>query len=248
MDEDIIIPNLNKAESVYQKLINDFGFKHATGEISARLKNFSITVEQNNIVGNVIEEWLAKWMESNGIPHIHNLKQSSPDFWLNPDDLNNDWLEIKSFNGGPGFDVAAFRSFIQLIIDKPYKLQSSYLLIKYKMEGGIITIEDCWLKKIWEICSTSAKWALKVQDKKGVIFNIRPAVWYSDKVDFKPFECLEDFLAALEETIYRYHDTRHLADNWEKQVIDSYRNFYGVTLNIPRWMDIKHKYLPSTEV
>lgn len=239
--------NMDRAEIVYKKLMDNFGFKDATGEISARLKDFTIRVEQNNIVGNVLEEWLAKWMVANGIPHIHNHKQASPDFWLNPDDKNSDWLEIKSFAGSPGFDIANYRSFIQLIIDKPMKLQSSYLLIKYKMKEGIITIEDFWLKKVWEICCTSAKWALRVQDKKGVITNIRPATWYSDDVDYKPFKSMEHFLAALEETIYRYHDTRHLADNWERRLIESYKNFYGEVLEIPRWMDIKHEYLPKEE-
>lgn len=234
---------MSRAEHIFSKLTDEFGLRNATGQITARLKDFSITVEQNNIVGNVIEEWLAKWMDSNGIPNIHNLKQASPDFWLNPDDLSCDWLEVKSFTGNPNFDIASFRSFINLILDKPYKLQSSYLLIKYKMDTGNITIENCWLKKIWEICSTSKKWPIKVQDKSGLIYNIRPSAWYSDRAEFKSFESLEDFLAALEETIYRYHDTRHLADNWERNMIESYRRHYGVTLEIPRWMDIKTKYI-----
>lgn len=234
---------MDRAEIIYRELMDDFGFKDATGAITAKLKDFGIIVEQNNIVGNVLEEWLAKWMVEKGITHIHNHKQASPDFWLNPDNLEEDWLEIKSFTGSPNFDIAAYRSFINLIIDKPYKLQSSYLLIKYKMDNGIITIENCWLKKVWEICSTSSKWPVKVQDKRGVINNIRPATWYSDRIDYKPFESLEDFLSALEETIYRYHDTHHLADTWERRLIESYNRHYGITLNIPRWMDIKDKYI-----
>lgn len=234
---------MSVAEQVYQKLMDEFGFKDAVGKITFKLKDFGITVEQNNVVGNILEEWLAKWMDENGIPNIHNRQQSSPDFWLDPDSLENDWLEIKSYTGNPNFDIAAFRSFINLIIDKPYKLQSSYLLIKYKMKDGVVTIENCWLKKVWEISSTSSKWPIKVQDKRGVINNIRPAAWYSDRADYKPFECLEDFLSALEETVYRYHDTRHLADRWEARVIESYKRFYGVELVIPRWMDIKHKYI-----
>lgn len=235
--------SITRAESVYLKLIDEFGFKTAKGKISFNMKDFSITVQQPNVVGNIIEEWLAKWMLANSIESKHNKSQSSPDFWLNLDDLNTEWLEVKSFTGSPNFDIAAFRSFINLIIDKPYKLQSSYLLIKYEMEeNGLITIKDCWLKKVWEISSTSSKWPLKVQAKSGVINNIRPAIWYSDNTDFIPFESLEDFLSALEETIYRYHDTRHLADSWLTKVIESYKNWYGQPLQIPRWMDIKDKY------
>lgn len=246
MADELIIPTFDapsRAEQVYKMLMDDFGFKDATGSITCSLKDYQITVEQNNVVGNILEEWLDKWMTTKGILHIYNHKQASPDFWLNPDDLDNDWLEIKSFTGSPNFDIAAYMSFIKLIIEKPYKLQSSYLLIKYKMENGVITIENCWLKKVWEISSTSERWSIKVQCKSGVINNLRPAVWYSDKTDYPTFDCLEDFLAALEQTVYRYKGTNHLAETWLDNVKASYKRFYGVELDVPRWNDIKHKYI-----
>ena len=250
MSEDLIIPTfadepVSRAEKVYRALMKDFGFQGASGKIVFTLKDYPITVEQNNVVGNILEEWLDKWLTENGIEHIHNHKQASPDFWLNPNDLNNDWLEIKSFTGSPNFDIAAYMSFIRLIIEKPYKLHSSYLLIKYKMEEGVVTIENCWLKKVWEICSTSERWSIKVQCKSGVINNIRPAVWYSDRVGFPAFDCLEDFLAAIEQTVYKYKGTNHLAETWLDNVKASYKRFYGVELDVPRWMDIKHKYIPT---
>lgn len=233
---------MDKAQELYSKLMDDFGFKDSTGQITFTLNDIAIVVNQNNVVGNILEEWLDRWMEETGIPHIHNEGQSSPDFWLNPDNLTEDWLEVKSFTGSPNFDIAAYNSFINLILQKPYKLQSSYLLIKYKNEGGKVMIEDCWLKKIWEISSPSEKWPVKVQDKKGIIFNIRPAVWYSDKTDYPTFECLDDFLGALEETIFSYPDTHAKAVSWKKDMIKSYEDYYGVTLKIPRWEDIKDKY------
>ncbi|WP_295729916.1 NgoBV family restriction endonuclease [uncultured Muribaculum sp.] len=233
----------NRAQEIYDLLMADFGFKGATGKISFKLNDFNITVDQNNIVGNILEEWLDKWMTSKGIPHVHNHRQSSPDFWLNPDDTENDWLEIKSFTGSPNFDIASYMSFINLIIEKPYKLHSNYLLIKYKMENGTIIIENCWLKKIWEICCTSERWSIKVQCKSNIINNIRPAVWYSDKKEYPTFESLEDFLSALEQTVYRYKGTNAIAETWLEKVISSYKRFYGIELKISRWMDIKHKYI-----
>lgn len=233
---------MDKAQEVYNKLMVDFGFKDSTGEITFTLKDIAIIVNQNNVVGNILEEWLDKWMTENNIPHKHNEGQSSPDFWLNLEDENNDWLEIKSFTGSPNFDIAAYNSFINLILQKPYKLQSSYILIKYRNEGGKVIIENCWLKKIWEISSPSEKWSIKVQDKKGIIFNIRPSVWYSEKTDYPTFESLEDFLSALEEVIYTYPDTHSKGATWKKDLIKSYKDFYGVELNIPRWMDIADKY------
>ena len=183
------------------------------------------------IVTELISQWVEDWLKKYGI-----------DYALN--DLTSDWLEIKSFTGSPNFDVAAFRSFINLVIEKPWKLHSKHLLIKYKMEDGVVTVEQFWLKNLWEICSTSSTWPVKVQYKNKVIFNIRPSVWYSDRADFSPFESLEDFLAALEETIYQYPDTRTtLALHWKEKLMKSYQNHYGRTLNIPRWYDIKHKYV-----
>lgn len=183
------------------------------------------------IVTELISQWVEDWLKKYGI-----------DYALN--DLTSDWLEIKSFTGSPNFDVAAFRSFINLVIEKPWKLHSKHLLIKYKMEDGVVTVEQFWLKNLWEICSTSSTWPVKVQYKNKVIVNIRPSVWYSDRADFSPFESLEDFLAALEETIYQYPDTRTtIALHWKEKLMKSYQNHYGRTLNIPRWYDIKHKYV-----
>lgn len=232
------------ADDIYQALKDDFRFVEAEGCIRFNLRDFDIVVEQNNVVGNILEEWLAKWFVSKGFEHIHNAKQASPDFWLDKDNLNDGWLEVKSFTGSPNFDVGAFRSYINEIIEHPWKLHAKYLLIKYRMEkGGLVIIEDFWLKNVWEICCTSGSWALKVQCKRGVITNIRPATWYSNKADYPTFECMEDFLAALEQTIYRYHDTNYMADHWSEKLCASYKRYYKRDLTIPRWMDIKNKYI-----
>ncbi len=234
------------ADRLYDVLRRDFGLNGASGSIKFELRGYQITVEQNNVVGNILEEWFDKWMTSRGIPHVHNNRQESPDFWLNPEDLESDWLEVKSFTGSPNFDVAAFCSFINLVVEKPWKLHSKHLLIKYKMEAGLVTIEDFWLKNLWEICCTSSRWPLKVQYKNKVIVNIRPATWYSETADFRPFDCLEDFLAALEETIYQYHDTRTtVAEHWAERVKESYMRHYGMEIVIPRWNDVKRKYISA---
>lgn len=235
---------MNAAQRLFDTLQNDFVFRGAAGSVKFNLRDYQITVEQNNVIGNILEEWLDKWMTSRGIAHVHNQKQASPDFWLNPGDMEDDWLEVKSFTNAPNFDVAAFRSFINLVIDKPWKLHSHNLLIKYKMTGGTVTVEDFWLKNLWEICSSSGSWPVKVQYKNNVIVNIRPATWYSESAEYKPFECLEDFLAALEETIYRYHDTRStIAEHWSERLCRSYEQHYGRRLQLPRWNDVKAKYM-----
>lgn len=240
--------DMEASENLFNALVANFGIKEATGRIKFNLRDFDITVEQNNIVGNILEEWLDKWMTANSIVHIHNNKQSSPDFWLNPENMETEWLEVKSFTGSPNFDIGSFRSFINLVIEKPWKLHSKYLLIKYKMKNGLVEIENIWLKNLWEICSTSSTWPVKVQYKNNVIVNIRPTPWYSQHTEFKPFESLEDFLAAMDETIYLYPDTRvTIALHWKDNLIRSYEKHYGKRLEIPRWSDISIKYIKLSE-
>jgi len=236
---------MNAAEELFEKLQqgNVIGLQ---GKSDACFGDFPIDFEKNRdyIVGNILEEWLGKWMDSRGIPNIHNERQESPDFWLNPDDLESDWLEVKSFTKSPNFDVAAFRSFLNLVIEKPWKLHSKILLIEYSMEKGVVTIEKMWLKNLWEICSSSERWPVKVQCKSGVINNIRPALWYAQNTKFPAFKCLEHFISALDETTYAYHDTRAtIAERWLSNLIDSYKRHYGKELVIPRWTDIKGEYI-----
>lgn len=232
------------AEQIYSALKDEFKFVGADGFIKFNLRDFDIVVEQNNVVGNILEEWLAKWMDNKGFDNIHNPGQSSPDFWLDTDNRNEGWLEVKSFTGSPNFDIGAFRGYINEVIENPWKLHAKYLLIKYRMEdGGLVVIEDCWLKNVWEISCSSSVWPIKVQYRNKVINNIRPATWYSDNTDYPTFQCLEDFLAALEQTIYDYHDTRStIAEVWAKTLCANYKKYYNKELVLPRWMDVKTKY------
>ena len=197
-------------EKIFDALCNDFKIVNATGSIRFDLNKFDITVKQNSVVGNILEEWLANWFDSQGYTNIHNTKQTPPDFWLNPKDMTKDLLEVKCFYRGPGFDIANFISYVKEIVEKPYRLHSKYLLLKYDMnpETGIVTIENAWLKNVWEICSSSGPRPIKVQEKSKVIYNIRPATWYAEQTEYPVFECLVDFLAAIEQTLYDYSQTR----------------------------------------
>lgn len=56
------------------------------------------------------------------------------------------------------------------------------------------------------------------------------------------FECLEDFISAIEETVYQNPKTHNMASTWKRKFLRSYEDFYGIKLNIPRWTDIAHKY------
>lgn len=231
------------AQQVFDKLQKQLK-KNNVGKITFNLSDFPITVQQNNVVGNILEEWLDKWMTQKKIDHVYNRSQSSPDFWLSKTQDNDSWLEIKSFTDNANFDIGNFMSYITDATIKPWKLFSNYLLIEYKMDmsTGIVTINNVWLKKVWEISCPSAKWAVKVQDKKNIIYNLRPAAWYSKKTDYSTFQCLEDFLSALEFVIKTYPNTAQIGLKWKKQVEDTYMKYYKRKLSIPLWQDIVQKY------
>ena len=162
-------------------------------------------------------------------------------------------MEVKAFNyaANPGFDIADFRMYEREIKAKPWMLDVDYLIFGYDMsENGVVTVKNLWLKKVWEICrpmlSGSGKnkvvWPLNLQIKQGVVHKIRPAKWYGVSKNFKTFECVEDFLSAVEETVYKNKDTRDDGPSWLDGTLQSYEAFYGKKLRIPRWYEIEGKY------
>lgn len=238
------------ADQIYDRLINVQRIKSATGQIKFNLCNLELTVKTTDIVGGAIENWVREWMIVNNISFDPNrITQSKPDVFLDVDDHKKGLLEIKAFNrqAGPGFDIADFRGFAFELISKPYLLDIDCLIFAYDMntDTGDIVVKDAWLKKIWAIASSSDAWPLKVQGSKdkSTIKKVRPANWYSERARFKPFESKLDFLSAYEQTLYDYQATRASASNWKFQLKHSYRNYYGEDLIIPRWDDIKSRYV-----
>ena len=235
------------ALKVFEKLLDEDKLLEIEGQIKFFLGDVDIIVKQKDVVGNIIQEQLQGWMDKRGIKYVLNDNtQMPPDFFLNPDDKTSDLLEVKAFNrsASPGFDIADFRMYEEEIIEKPYMLNVDYLIFGYDMsDNGIVTIKDLWLKKVWEITRRMDGWSINLQVKQGVVHKIRPGVWYSDRPGNIPmFKSMEDFIAAIEEAVYQNPKTHESAATWKKNFIDSYRKFYGVKLDIPRWQEIASKY------
>lgn len=235
------------ALKVFEKLLDEDKLLEIEGQIKFFLGDVDIIVKQKDVVGNIIQEWLQGWMDKSGIEYaLNDNTQMPPDFFLNPDDKTTDLLEVKAFNrsASPGFDIADFRMYEEEIIEKPYMLNVDYLIFGYDMsDDGVVTIKDLWLKKVWEITRRMDGWSINLQVKQGVVHKIRPGVWYSDRPGNIPmFKCIEDFIAAIEEAVYQNPKTHESAATWKKNFIDSYRKFYGVKLDIPRWQEIAPKY------
>lgn len=233
------------AEEVYDKLVYEDRLLELEGQIRFFLGDVDIIVKQKDVVGNIIQEWLEGWLDKRNIDYALNTNtQMPPDFFLNPFDETTGLLEVKAFNrnASPGFDIADFRMYEEEIRDNPYMLFVDYLIFGYDMSNdGVVTIKDVWLKKVWEITRSMDNWPINLQIKKNVVHKIRPGVWYTDRGRMM-FQCVEDFVSAIEETVYRNPATRRDAGVWLTTFQRNFQNFYGERLHIPRWEDIEEDY------
>jgi len=223
------------AEQLYSKLVKDYKIIGEKGIINFTLKDLTISIETKDTVGNLLQEWLKAWMRQEQIEFEENSNsQTFPDFHLDPSNKKKGLLEVKSFDWdrGPGFDLANFDSYCNSLLVDAYRLDSDYLILAYQMLGSEISIKDVWLKKIWELSSKSSTYPIKVQEKKNVIYNLRPGTWYSQRSKFKPFASKEDFLSALNETRYQYPQTRHGNAHWLSNVKKNYMEHTGISLDV----------------
>ena len=243
------------ANEVYDWLLNKDQILTLKGQISFYLGGVDIIVKQRDVVGNIMQEWIEGWLKKNNICFsVNENTQMPPDFYLNPDDKKIELLEIKAFNykGTPGFDIAAFDMFEKEIKDKPYVLDTTYLIFGYDMSSeGVVTIKKMWKQKVWQITRPmktkgGTEWPINLQIKDGVVHKIRPAKWYAKQNKYKVFESLPDFLSAIEETIYQNNDTRKDGSGWKQKMETNYKSFFGTDLRIPRWDDIKDNYRLKT--
>ncbi|MBS1682544.1 MAG: NgoBV family restriction endonuclease [Bacteroidetes bacterium] len=221
------------AQQLINILVKDYQLIGQSGFIQFTLKDITVKIETKDAIGNLIQEWLKAWMLKEKIVFEENTNtQTFPDIFLNTEDKTKGLLEIKTFDfdRGPGFDLANFDSYCNSLLEDSHRLDSDYLILAYRMNGSSITIKDVWLKKIWEISGGSGTYPIKVQEKKKIIYNIRPIIWYSTRAEFKPFSSKEEFLKALNETRYQYPKTHHDNAHWLKKVIKNYKDRTGSDL------------------
>jgi len=179
-----------------------------TGGTLFKLGSIGIDVEGKDGLGGLIEEWFGTWAKNNGFA-IYNPKveegtsQAFPDYFIGS--AKDGYLEIKTFDAdaSPNFDIANFESYCESLSNNPYRLFSDYLIFSYKMRGTVLSVHQIWLKKIWEITCASAAYPLKTQNKRGVIYNIRPASFHGASSRFPIFNSPIKFVDAL----YKTQDT-----------------------------------------
>ncbi len=174
------------------------------GSTVFRFGGIDVDVEGKDGIGGLIEEWVGIWAIEQGFDIKKATEsQTFPDYFVGENDA---LLEIKAFNynASANFDIANFESYCSSLAHTPSRLYSDYLIFGYQIIGHKISIKDIWLKKIWEITCPSERWPLKTQTKRDVIYNIRPASWYSSRSTYKAFNNPEAFVNALYETQEMY--------------------------------------------
>jgi type II restriction enzyme len=224
---------LNAIE-LYYKLTQEYKIIGEQGIINFTLKDLTISIETKDTIGNLLQEWLKAWFYKMDVDFEENSNsQKFPDFFLDIENKKSGLLEVKSFDWdrGPGFDLANFDSYCSSLLTDAYRIDSDYLIIAYQMKGSALSIKNVWLKKIWEISCSSGTYPITVQEKKNVIYNLRPGTWYSDRTTFKPFSSKEQFLKALNETRYQYPQTRHTNAHWLNNVLKNYKEHTGLILS-----------------
>jgi hypothetical protein len=168
------------------------------------LGGISIDVEGKSGMGDLLEEWFGVWANKNNFSvEKQTESQEFPDYFIGE---NRHHLEIKTFDStaGANFDLANFDSYCKSVADAPERADSDYLIFSYKLENGFLSIENIWLKKIWEITCPSAAYPIKIQQKKKIIYNIRPANWDAANAKFKTFSSKKEFIEALFEKQNQY--------------------------------------------
>ena len=98
------------------------------------------------------------------------------------------------------------------------------------MINSALSIDNIWLKKVWEITSTSGQDPIKLQVKRNQIYNLRPCTWYSKRLQYQPFENKTDFLKAISETHNLYPQCDKYKENWLAKVKANYFKNTGIKL------------------
>lgn len=214
--------NIRKIEKIIEDLIG------LQGNINICLGNIPLILENKSLVGDALESWVGKYLAEHaviaGVNITQNpISQTFPDFYLNSQEYGSSYLEIKTFDisAGACFDVANFNSYVDSLIENPNKIDADYLVIAYSLNLGNLKIEKIWIKKVWELTCPSEEWALRLQVKRGMIYNIRPCN-LTGSPRFRPFQSREDFLTAIQDVLNKYGETKNKYINWKSEFSQLY--------------------------
>lgn len=225
------MPIYLNAQNFYNEIYNDVVGK--TGHITFELNEIPVTINTKDSIGHMLQDLTEAWANKNDIYLRPNPStQEFPDFYLTESD-QDDLLEVKAFDfkASPNFDIANFETYIYSLLKEPKKLDASYLIFGYSLINGVVKVEELWLKNIWELSTNSAEWGLKIQQKKGTIYNIRPVNFISVRANIaQPFATKEKFLQAIQSVLNQYEKTKGKHTNWLNEFNEKYYTATGILL------------------
>lgn len=220
------------AQDIYHELVDKFKIKEKIGSVEIKLGNVSAKYSGRDAIGDLLQEWIKNWMDSKNYYYRTKANtQEFPDFLLDEKD-NTGLLEVKTFNAdaSPAFDIANFDSYCNSLLILPERIEADYLILSYRMINSELRIQNVWLKKVWEISSPSGPNAVKLQTKRGQIYNLRPCTWYSNRLSYPPFTSRMEFLSALADTHPHYAQCVSYRENWLERVLQQYETNTGIKL------------------
>jgi len=220
------------AREIYDLLLNEFKIKEQIGNVVIILGGVTAKYNGKDAIGDLLQEWLGEWLKQQNLYFRQPTNsQEFPDFLLT-ESANSGFLELKTFNAdaSPAFDIANFDSYCTSLLTIPERIEADYLIFSYKMINGELSIDNIWLKKVWEITSPSGPDPIKLQVKRNQIYNIRPCTWYSNRLQFQPFTNKMDFLNAIANTHNSYPQCDKYKTNWLDLVKSKYFKNTGIML------------------
>ena len=196
------------------------------GLLKFELAGISIEIDNKDVLGGILQSWFSAWLNTHGYNDLQEATQQFPDYLFK----GEIYLELKTFNSEatPAFDVANFASYVDSLLIKPQRLNSDYLIMSYKVESSRISIVDFWVKKVWEITGPSETNILKLQVKRGEVYNIRPKTWYNGRVE--TFSSRKDFVIALWQAGMRFETPSSCDEEWFAKVESVFKKITGSNL------------------
>ena len=220
------------AHQIYDLLLNEFKIKEQIGRVEIVLGGIAAKYNGKDAIGDLLQEWLGQWLrQKNFYFRQPSNTQEFPDFLLT-ESSNSDFLELKTFNAdaSPAFDIANFDSYCTSLLRIPERMDADYLILSYRMIDAELSIDNIWLKKVWEMTSPSGQDPVKLQVKRKQVYNLRPCTWYSNRLKYQPFETKIDFLRALSTTLELYPQCDKYKEDWLPKVKSQYFKSTGIKL------------------
>ena len=98
--------------------------------------------------------------------------------------------------------------------------RTQYLIFKYDLEDGIITITDFKLCNVWQIINYKGKYPISLQCKKYMWYNIRPCSFNDmNAVDKTPIMFIKKIVDAIDKTPNKM-------ENKTRTINNIYNQFY----------------------